>query len=507
MAQTVLDILVKPNPSLDSDSITRGSNTFGSDWIRADSWRPWKDFTYENLLSIFRKPLLATWKNPPIIDQGSYFDHEIRDERSLDLFLGKFMWPIINGALGRADEVLKWNQLFYVALGSWCHGTGPPDWGLVSGSRTFEGKYWNLLPGDTKLSAKWQPKMEQSSDDSERYQWSLPVSQINTYAAQSECRYGFIITDQHLVVIRISTEFLGQGLASTRPSRQSSQPSHQRVASGDTDLSSVMDTMSLDDSFGAQSYIDNGNVEYQPPEYAAVKWTARGKGRLTVKLSLFCLCLMAGGGDAHISYGYPPLDSWRQEGSRRFVHNTSGLFVKKLPDHASVANPNVTGSGEDQPRGDEHGDEEDEDMDEGEGYEGQGYEGQGYEGQGYEGQGYEGHGYGGHEGESEGHGDGEDGDEGHQEEDEGSGDEGGQLAEGRDDGGDETAGPSGAGPSTSKGKRTIRTVEVKKKHGQFYFKDADDERRHTKKRDWTRVQGGWEYRGRKNTYFAETLPF
>ncbi|KAG7408476.1 hypothetical protein Forpe1208_v012027 [Fusarium oxysporum f. sp. rapae] len=96
--------------------------------------------------------------------------------------------------------------------------------------------------------------------------------------------------------------------------------------------------MSLD-SFGAQAYNDHdlagaANVEFLPPEYAVIPMSAHGKDTLTVKFSIFCLCLMAAGGCGNVDYGYPPLDSWRRMDRRGFIHNTSNLRAKKLPNNA-----------------------------------------------------------------------------------------------------------------------------------------------------------------------------
>lgn len=257
----------------------------------------------------------------------------------MDYVLAKYIWPHVNGALTQATSILGWgDEVFYLAPGSWCHGSGPPDWGLVSNYRLTEGKFWNLLPGDTKLSAKWQPGMLESENDSERIQWSLPLSQVSTYAANSNCRYGFIITDEALVALRFAKEPIGEGIASTRPTRGPDPRLHQRVASGGTDVSSLLDSMSLD-SFGAQSYHDSehAHAEFLPPEYVVIPWTAHGKGRLSIKLSVFCLSLMAAA-NGNILDDYPPLDSWRQEGQHKFVHNTSGFQAKKLPHHATLCN-------------------------------------------------------------------------------------------------------------------------------------------------------------------------
>ncbi|RTE69093.1 hypothetical protein BHE90_016528 [Fusarium euwallaceae] len=274
MPPSIHDILAEPNPELDSSSVSWGQNTSSLDWISVTEWTPWEDFTYQNLASMYRQVLTARWRDPPSIDMASGFDRQVRDEKSLDYFLAKYIWP---------------------------------------------------------------------HSESERYQWTLPPSQVSTYAAQSACRYGFLVTDQALVVLRLTKERIGEGLAATRPSRTVELRTHQRIASNETDVSSLLESMSLD-SFGKQSYADDdlagsANVEFLPPEYAVIPMSAQGKGRLTVKFSIFCLCLMAGNGYRNIDYGYPPLDTWRHMDRHNYIHNTSALVAKKLPNNATLFEP------------------------------------------------------------------------------------------------------------------------------------------------------------------------
>ncbi|KAL7788361.1 hypothetical protein V8C37DRAFT_388331 [Trichoderma ceciliae] len=84
-------------------------------------------------------------------------------------------------------------------------------------------------------------------------------------------------------------------------------------------MSSQFEAMSLESS-GAASYT-SGNPsdrEYLPPEYAIIHWDAHGGKKLTIKMALFCLCLMAAGGEVR--------------------HNTSGQLVETLPPDAIVVN-------------------------------------------------------------------------------------------------------------------------------------------------------------------------
>ncbi|OIW30775.1 hypothetical protein CONLIGDRAFT_700375 [Coniochaeta ligniaria NRRL 30616] len=469
--QTVLDVLLEPNPWLDASSVAAVV-----------------------VESLFRQQLSIPWKKPPIIDQGTAYDHEIRDEKTLDIFLSKFLVPVVNGALAHVSDVLKLKEVFYLAPGSWGLTNGPPDWGLVSRHRMSEDRYYNLLPGDTKLHAKWRPNMAQSANVKEHYQWTLPVSQVGTYAAESEVRYSFIISDGHFVALRYSTETSGQGTAAGRPRRDLFDPSHQRVASDGTDISSIMGAMSID-SFGAQSYSDNNaaNWEFLPPEYAVASWRAKGRGNWTVKLALFCLCCLAAGDDVRIGRSYPPLDSWRQEGPRRFVHNTTGVEVKKLPKDANLVDEESLD--QDQSAGgyasgaEEGGNDENEEM---EHRQHQREHSEGLEGS-LEGKGRDEE-YLPEEQQLE-----------HQLQFDTSQwsqpeiyrdelEERNEILQGGD---------SGVSPSTQK-KRIY--VNVVRKNHQYLFADRKGQQTSSEKSDWTRVLGGWEYQGKKHAYFTAKLP-
>ncbi|KAG6233570.1 hypothetical protein E4U48_004042 [Claviceps purpurea] len=115
------------------------------------------------------------------------------------------------------------------------------------------------------LSTKWYPEMRFSEHQSVRSEWALPLSQVSTCAA---------LSDSALVVLRFTKK---------------------RV-----------------DASGTQSGDNNDpagvvNVELLPLEYAVIPMSASGKDNLTVKLAVFCLCLMASGGHDKLDYGYPPL--------------------------------------------------------------------------------------------------------------------------------------------------------------------------------------------------------
>jgi hypothetical protein len=213
--------------------------------------------------------------------------------------------------------------------GSRCpSGEFKPDWSVVSDSRLDAyGYYANVLAGDTKLSAKWRPEMVKSRKDRDKEEWKKVMSQILTYMASHHSRYGFIITDKALVALRLTRKPLHSGIAAQR-SRRPPAPVHERVPS-DTSMASA-----------ESSYVDNNPLQwaYYQPEYVIVDWAAHGKGQLTVKLTLWCLAMMATNGDNSIDYQYPRLNSWRL-GAGFYVHNTSGATKPQLSENDTYQEP------------------------------------------------------------------------------------------------------------------------------------------------------------------------
>jgi hypothetical protein len=264
-------------------------------------------------------------------------DAEIFDEKSLECHLTKHTIPLVNDALAHAYETLKKSKALrghYLASGRQSSISGKPDWSLCSPSRPGKGnaKYANLVPGDTKLSRKWNPGMAASHNE----QWALPVRQVLSYSRDLGVRYGFIITDSHLVVLRFRKIRDGSGLNQLRRDDQpSSAPAGNRFA---------------------------------PPEYCPIPWNAHNRTRdgkssgknpdLTVRLALFYLSLLTMQSvDSSMRSRYPPLDSWTRE-ETGYVHNSSGERVTHLEpgavlddgtDSSSTSRSSSPGSGLSQP--------------------------------------------------------------------------------------------------------------------------------------------------------------
>ncbi|KAH8724052.1 hypothetical protein GQ44DRAFT_728040 [Phaeosphaeriaceae sp. PMI808] len=160
-------------------------------------------------------------------------------------------------------------------------GTKEPSGGPVPGWIGKQTGCHALLCGETKLSTvfKTQNIINMSTDDC----LQKPVEQYLYYCIIKSTRYGFVVTNEELVVLRIHGEELENGIASQRPRRTVPSP---RYSLGSSPLASSTLAIFL---------YSNSKPQRSPKgiEYRVIKWSAK-KG-LTVCLSLFWLTLMVRG--------------------------------------------------------------------------------------------------------------------------------------------------------------------------------------------------------------------
>jgi hypothetical protein len=363
---TILTELGAPNPVVDSTSLIQGSNTLNPVWKVVDGWSVWHEFNYKTLGSIFSHVVNAEWEDPlRVASGGGSLDYEIYDEDQFEhQILSRHTIPVVNDALLHANKVLGLTEQSVLHLGrrGRCtfeqtgDGREFPDWTLVSPGRRAQyrdddgncvfGRYYNLLPGDTKISSKWTPSLYASRAARNVEQWEWPVRQVLTYACNLNVRYGYIITDKHLVVFQFAREAVGPGLSAERDQRvvvpaATLALAHARPDSSSTDLSSTFQTLSISEP--SAPYSDSHpTTDFQRPKYQVIEWSSSGEGVLTVKLALFYLCLMAGHGPSNIQVSYPRLNSWcRLDEDGTFRHNTSGRTATQLSsrDRVEDANP------------------------------------------------------------------------------------------------------------------------------------------------------------------------
>ncbi|PGH15458.1 hypothetical protein AJ79_02435 [Helicocarpus griseus UAMH5409] len=243
---TLLEYLTEPNPVIDNTHSLEGMPTkiLSDEPIEVAEW---SDFTYDVLMSCY--------------------ECQIFDEDSLDHVLTRSVVPSVNEGLQRAwAQCYPYHARLIInmtrggrASGSVNHPQGGnedskqssdeakrfPDWTGVQAD-TGTGVLLNCCPGDTKLSTKWFSTMNRTVA---HFYWRL--AQLINYCGKTwDTRYGYIISQEELVVLRISRALIGSGIAKRGSPRVTgglphSVPSEQYGSSPPFLASSSPDPLSL----------------------------------------------------------------------------------------------------------------------------------------------------------------------------------------------------------------------------------------------------------------------
>ncbi|KAK3303884.1 uncharacterized protein B0T15DRAFT_494387 [Chaetomium strumarium] len=318
---TILRELSVPNPKVDSSRTKPGPNSRNEKWEDGrDELVKWEDFSLYTMNRLYGHILRASWDNPPVFHPTEDVeDLRIGNEDCLDHVITKYLLPSVNQSLIFANTV---QHAEYAELaGAFRHSPGNrahigrggrayngddgdiPDWAVVSPGINADGTLLprNLIPGDTKLAIKFNDELAKINLS----QYSLPLYQIQYYAKTVGSRYGFIITEDELVVFQFA-----------RPSTTGTAATEGGKAFDDT----------------------HTNFDLTSPRSATIRWSAEGDGVMTVRLALFFLCMLATEHDgANLGLdSYPPLHSWTRTGDSEFTHNTTGRIVTAQPPNGRV---------------------------------------------------------------------------------------------------------------------------------------------------------------------------
>lgn len=227
----LLRYLQRPNPKIDNTwSIKDGRSGAKSKAVHGphDSHllvdcMKWNGMGWKDLKPIFDDTLdLPVSNMPSFEDLLDYPRHlkEVSDEHSLDALISRWNYPVVSTALAVAQghpdfkDTIDVNDYPYeisIATGgqAWIPEEKKltPDWGgiLLSCRENNQPNncnnarhYLNILPGDTKLSTKF--KSEWGWKDQ---RFKDPVIQVFTYCRRASVPYGYIITQEELVVLRL----------------------------------------------------------------------------------------------------------------------------------------------------------------------------------------------------------------------------------------------------------------------------------------------------------------
>ena len=353
LKQTLVDYLRSKNPDVHTKSSSRGSNTSSKhlNYLTPGSIVKWEDFGYDSLQKIYGGALHRVLKREYSCRDYSDIPRkpycEIADENCLEMLLAMWNWRVVSESLAKAQECLYGSQdsnVIYMAKGGRRRfsvaGKLRRDWaGILSNpedsiSQEEPIKPPNILPGDSKLGKKWSSsKIKDGLVPSEYLpnDWLTPLRQIYTYCIKANARYGYIITDEEVVVVRVRPILQPGESGETNDS----QESHQGSESLNNEQETADSQASFSDSDEGHDFMlpspvfkkveDNGRLEYKAiPWSNAASRDTRRSNNLTVNLALWWLHIMASV-SSNIREEYAPLKEVAEPSCFGAVHSSCPL--------------------------------------------------------------------------------------------------------------------------------------------------------------------------------------
>ncbi|KAI9772602.1 MAG: hypothetical protein M1839_002415 [Geoglossum umbratile] len=351
---TLLQFLTLRNPDLDGLSRIKGTNTFNPAFDDIEGTRPWLDFTLDTILSCFgdilHQPLPATEFHFPHPIQTPFL--RVVDENSVDGILLRWNHVIVNRALEIALASLV-SRGFHSILWSWGSLSLAredrrfrPDWaGILVEDMSTRQYHKNLIPGDTKIGSKFHSSYKDSIDDFEIGEFKKVLAQSAHYSRIAGSRYGYVISDEELLVFRRTKAMDPDvSIAASRPRRQQQEQQHQhgRGPSISSTASGVAATWSepsnIAETTSGSRYTDDGNpdVNEQPLDIASIPWTQHGPQSLTVNLGLWFIHLLSAL-DNCLQESYPRIGGWEEAGQEGWRQVGSARVLSTLLPGALMA--------------------------------------------------------------------------------------------------------------------------------------------------------------------------
>ncbi|KAL8889349.1 MAG: hypothetical protein Q9215_003378 [Flavoplaca cf. flavocitrina] len=223
---SLLDYLRATNPQLDCTGCQPGQtkSTQGRFLYKSPKIiRPWTDFEIRTLREMdsgaFQMMLEAQHNLRDYSGIAEMPYRCIYDEASLESFLDLWNWQTVSEALAAAQnrdvEASENREIFMAKAGQGrlpcgerlSERTLKPDWAGVKRQTDGVGAPMNILPGDTKLSCKWDStriEYGEVKDMSGAGEWMPAIQQIYTYCIKANAQYGYLITDKELLAVRVS---------------------------------------------------------------------------------------------------------------------------------------------------------------------------------------------------------------------------------------------------------------------------------------------------------------
>ena len=203
----------------------------------------------------------------------------------------------------------------------------------------------NILPGDSKLGRKWSSKNIEDGlvhPDHHDSDWMKPLRQIFAYCVRANARYGYIVTDEEVVVIRVHPILEPGDQGETNDNQGSRHESESSTRGQETvDSQASLPDLDEDHDFMLSSPVfkkveANGRLEYRAVPWSnAASLDPRRSADLTVNLALWWLHIMASV-SSNIKEQYAPLKEVAKPPCFRAVHSSF-----RLPEASANMRPNL----------------------------------------------------------------------------------------------------------------------------------------------------------------------
>lgn len=352
--QSLIDYLRKSNPSLDNTPSNKGQNTQSivNKWDEPDVIERWEDFEVDALKSIYGGLLSQILETKYELDECSIPELPfclIHDEGTFETLLTKWSQSVVGNGLkaaqGRLGRRMRGKHI-YMARGGQAEWPleekvyRRPDWAGVKQPVRIEkasSRVHNILPGETKVSKKWSSGNINQGDleESDRAKpWFPPLAQLFTYCVRNNARYGYIITDKELVVVRVRPAYKVK--ANDGDSQQSNEsfdykpPDNARTAKRSEEP--------VEDTPAGRTRL-HGLLEYRVIHWKAERYGKPGTELMTINLALWWLHMMAAD-NCIIQDRYSDLRDTQWSGGAARCESQSSSFTEPESSEARRRYPN-----------------------------------------------------------------------------------------------------------------------------------------------------------------------
>ncbi|TGJ80568.1 hypothetical protein E0Z10_g8204 [Xylaria hypoxylon] len=339
MRNTLLHYLTLRNPDIIQQSLI-GKGTETRKIYGPDRREPWEDMTFENLQLVFRDVLSEEMRLPEPRNASRIpaSKRKICTEMSVRKLAVAWNEHIVQHALDGAHEVLCQDQYggpLAIGRAQFTDNDGrgdlkdedgiwhSPDWivyreceedDTIPNPLSGNNKYTipNLIPGECKPSMKWKSEWLNGSDTSLRMKAEWVLRQVTKYMHLANTRYSFILSDEELVPVRLST--------------YSRNPAAEMEQLDEAQRENIVDLgISFEESDSEKSEVglfSRVPLEKDPDgsfadesreigyvlEWCSIPWANMGGDILTMNLALWWLSVLAMQGTSIKGYGtYTPL--------------------------------------------------------------------------------------------------------------------------------------------------------------------------------------------------------